>query len=239
MSLEINGSGLSSRITAILALACCGLAAACGGDKESTTSGSGGAGGSAMSGSGGGGDACSPGPQDIPSKQKVSVEIENTTAVDKFVLTGCSGCETIQVEEKGDLDYVALPTTLTPAQTCGCECSPPIVYPVSYHRIPAGMSYTATWDARVLDICTSDQDCGGGVTAPKVVAALSPAEPGDYRLSFGLTDKVPAACMQVGATDDYMCSAPAQPDPNPGGAFYPIELTLPASGDVSLKLPLQ
>ncbi len=71
------------------------------------------------------------------------------------------------------------------------------------------------------------------------VGALRPAEPGDYRVSFGLSDKVAMGCTQVGGSDDYTCMQPAMPDPNPGGAYFPIEFTLPASGDLSLKLPLQ
>src|SRR5262249_45900457 len=130
---------------------------ACGNNPESTaTTGTGGAGGSTTTGSGAA-NACAPGPEEVPSKQSVNVEIDNNAAADKFLLTACHDCETIRVEQKGDLDYVELPTVLISQETCGCKCDIPVVYPLGYHRIAPGMSFTATWDARTLAPCTYDQ----------------------------------------------------------------------------------
>lgn len=191
------------------------------------------AGGSGGTGGGGGAPACDV-PGEVPSTQKLVVEIQNPTAEPRYALTECFECDILQVEKKSDLDYVALPLRVTHGQACGCECpAPQDPYVAALHRIAPGESFTATWDARTLATCTYDQDCGEGSTVSVTGGALQPAAPGEYRVSFGVIVNLPAECAEDGATGDFTCGEPAVMGIDPGGGFYPVEITLPASGDVS------
>jgi hypothetical protein len=233
----------SSFSTAALVLWLGAAVAGCGGGSgaSSGSGGTGGGSGGTGGGSGGGGAAmgCDPAPAEVPSAQTVTVDIENTTAADRYVLTACQDCETLLVEKQGDFGYISESLILTAAESCGCECpAPPPGYPLGYHRVKAGDTYPARWDARTLLKCDNAQDCGGGSTATITTGALQPAGPGEYRISYGIVEKLPPECTQTGATDDFACTQPPQQGINPGGGFFPVELTLPESGDVSAKLTL-
>lgn len=231
----------SSLLVTTLALSLGGLLAACGGGSDTTSSGgAGGTGGTGGSGGAGGAEACATPPAEIPSIQAVEVDIQNTTAADRYVLLACQDCEPLRVAKMGDLDYIFQPLVIPADLACGCECPPPPVgYPLAYHRIKPGESFTAAWDARVLALCTYDQDCGGGMTAPRANGALQPVPPGDYRVELGIVENLFAECTQTGDTDDFTCVPPAQPGINPGGGWLPVEITLPASGDVSAQVSIQ
>lgn len=220
----------------MLALLLGGLAGCDGGGGGTAGGGTGGA-STGGGGTGGNPSSCEPAPVEGPSTQKLTVEIQNGSAEDRYLLTECEQCATVQIEKKGDLDYVTLPLVLTAQETCGCECPAPAdPYPTAFRRIAPGETVTATWDARVLTKCTSEQDCGGDATASLTVGALQPAEAGDYRVSFGVIVNLPDECMEEGATGDFTCGPPAVQGIDPGGGFYPVEITLPASGDVSATL---
>lgn len=214
--------------------------AACGDGSDTTQAGSGGSGGGTGSGGSGAASACDPGPTEKPSAQKVTVDITNGTGADRFVLTGCQDCEVLRVEKMGDLDYVTQPLLITAGQSCGCECpAPGPVYALGYHRIKAGETYAASWDARTLALCEQGEDCGMGMTATVTLGALQPAGAGDYRISFGVVETLLDECTLDDATGEVTCTPPAMPGIDPGGAFYPVEVTLPASGDASAALTLE
>lgn len=225
-------------LSAAMAVWVLGLSA-CDGGGGGGTGGSGAGGTGGAGGAGGGASSCDPPPSELPSAQKLIVDVQNPTAEDRYLLTACFECDTIQVERKSDLDYVALPMRFTPAEKCGCECpAPPDPYVESVRRIAPGESFEATWDARALARCTSQEDCGDGMTATVASGALRPVEPGEYRVSFGVIVNLPAECTDPGGTGDYQCDPPAVPGLDPGGGFYPVEVVLPAAGDVTATLVL-
>lgn len=208
----------------------------CDGGDDSSATGGGGAGGSGGGAGGSGGSSCNS-QVEVPSTQQVNVEILNGSAEDRYLLTSCFECDLLRVERKGDVEYSLLPTRITAQEACGCECPfPGDAYASGFLRIPPGLTVTTTWDARVLTRCTTQQDCGGGSTAEITQGALHPADPGDYRVSFGVIVHLPAECMEQGATGEYTCGPPAVPGIDPGGDFYPVEFTLPASGGVNASM---
>ncbi|MBK8258782.1 MAG: hypothetical protein IPK82_39760 [Polyangiaceae bacterium] len=231
-----------SRVTSILATGFLALhTAACdGGDGSGGSGASGGTGGTgATGGTGGSGGAaeCSPPPSEMPSTQMVNVTITNTSPEDRFLVTNCLNCDVIQVELKDDISYVPLSLWISPADLCGCECPAPTdPYAAAFHKIAAGESFTAVWDARALATCTSTMECGEGFSASVKTGALQPVGPGDYRVSFGVVHLLPPECTPDGSNGDYACTPPATPGLDLGGGFYPVEFALPPSGDLTLSL---
>lgn len=237
---EDRGAGGAQAVSLVLGLALLlGGLAGCDGGGGGTQTGGGGAGGSGGGGAGGGGgvSSCDPPPAEVPSTRALHVEIQNGSAEDRYVLMQCEGCDTLVVEKKGDLEYVTLPLQVTPAEVCGCECpAPPDPYPTQLHRLGPGETVTATWDTRALVKCTYQQDCGDGFNASLTTGALQPVEAGEYRVSFGVIVNLPAECAEEGATGDFTCGPPAVPGLDPGGGFYPVEITVPVSGDATATL---
>lgn len=234
------GAGRAQVVSSVAVLALLIIAGCDGGDGGSSTGG-GGAGGGAGGGGGGGGGSlsCDPPPTEKPSVQKLTVELHNGTMENRYLVTECHDCDVLRVDKKGDLDYVPVRLRISAAEACGCECpNAGDPYASALHRIGPGETFTATWDGRVLAACTSQQDCGDGMTADLITGAREPAGPGDYRVSFPVIVNLPNECMEEGATGDYTCPPPPVQGIDPGGGFYPVEITFAESGDVSATLDI-
>ncbi|MEZ4298234.1 MAG: hypothetical protein R3B70_24995 [Polyangiaceae bacterium] len=214
----------------------------CDGDGGGTSGGSAGSGGTSGSGgaggTGGSGGAaeCTPPPSEIASVQKVKVTLTNTASSDRFLVTDCHDCDVLLVEQKTEIDYTPLPLRISAADACGCECpNPGDPYAAGFRRIAPGESFEAVWDARALSTCTASIDCGEGFTAKVKSGALQPVDAGEYRVSFGFVETLPPECEED-PSGVSTCGPPANPGLDLGGGFYPVNVTLPATGDVTATL---
>jgi hypothetical protein len=214
------------------------------GTGSATGSGTGVGGGGGTGGTGGAPAACDPPPADVASAQTVTVTITNDAAADRYVLTAGEACDTILVEQNGANGFTVVPRTIPPADACGCECPGfPTAAPAGFHRIKPGETFDATWDARSLTTCTYEMDCGFGMTASQTLGAFGPVGPGEYRITYGATDALPANCVENGGVDDFTCTMDFNPPFNGTGpcgtqSTPPAGLTLPTSGDVNAALSL-
>jgi len=213
------------------------------GGTGGTGAGTGGTGGG-TGGTGGALAGCDPPPSDVASAQTVTVTITNDAAADRYVLTIGEACDTILVEQNGANGYSVVTRTISPAAACGCECpSSPTPAPVGFHRIQPGEIFDAAWDARALTTCTYEMDCGFNMTASQTLGAFGPVGPGEYRITYGVTDALPANCVENGSPDDFICTTDFNPPFNGTGpcgtlSTSPAGLTLPATGDVNATLSL-
>jgi len=178
-------------------------------------------------------------PKAIPSRQKVTLTLENKTQGTLYVAHQGMGCRGYRFGAQRAAEF-----------SCPCECPrPPDPHVSTYKILKPGEAVTFTWDAREPKRYTYNVDCEaqgwpGMGCGTETRSVSQPVKPGDYGFAVGLAVQQPERCH-----DDGQGSLHCNP-PTPNGNFpspvalcdtpkrFTFSITLPASGDVTLTRPI-
>jgi hypothetical protein len=119
---------------------------------------------------------------------------------------------------------------------CGCECAGPRAY---VERLaPAGGTFA--WPAATLATCTEPQNCGLGPDLATAYVSQRVA-PGAYRMTFVTFDALPNGCNELGgevSCGGGVTSSPLAPQACTGDGTAAVDFVVPATGDVTVDVPL-
>lgn len=205
---------LRSLLVPVAALA---TAIACGGSASTTTSTTTDAG------------SC---PENQSPTQNVVFRFQPGTQV-KYVAVASTFCSAFTLTQGGTSFLTTRPFE------CGCECAGPSAHVDRLVKADG----TFTWPATTLTTCTLPLNCGQGLGLS--TQRSFPAQrvtPGSYRMTFVTYAALPAGCVDAG--DAIPCSvsgsgvASTSPSSCPGDGFVSVDFVVPASGDVTVDVPL-
>lgn len=208
----------SSRLLFPFFLAATWVAVACGGSTGSSTT----------SDSGSDAAAC---PTNQSASQTVTFRFQPGTTT-KYVAVAGQHCSAFSLTQ-GTKDFLT-----TPPFECGCECAGPQTHVVQLMK----PNDTFAWPALTLATCTQPLACGnlGPVTGRSFPTQR--VVPGAYRMTFVTYDTLPAGCADSG--DNIGCggagggNVSTQLAACPGDRVATVDFSIPASGDVTVDVPL-
>lgn len=175
-------------------------------------------------------------PPEIPSRQNVVLDVQNTSNRTLYLVTGGWNCDPLEV----------LGIDLGVTLQCYCGC-PPLPAPVAleYRRLDPGAKHEITWDARKLVRTSFDLHCEDGSTVTAVDGSPQPVDFGQHIFVVAFEDTMPAGCTVDGdfvrCELDLSTHAPGPPIAQLCPATHYSEVavfTIPASGDVVVPVPI-
>ncbi len=190
-----------------------------------------------------------PPPVEEPSRQRLTLTLQNNGTLDVYVVTGGWYCTPhgFQQQTPNTVMWNNVPTAL--GFQCGCECPNPGPPQATQHtRLAPGTNHIVQWDARRLVTYVEQRDCSMGSsmhTARVVHGVLQPVTPGRFKVLVGVSQTVPQHCT---TGDNITWTCPVMPGglttfPDvqsacPAGVTLEAAFDLPAIGDASATLPI-
>ncbi len=169
-----------------------------------------------------------PPPVEEPSRQRLTLTVQNVGSLDVFLVTGGWYCTALAFQQQppNTITWMHVPTAL--GFQCGCECpNPGPPQATQYLRLAPGTSHIVQWDARRLVTYVEQRDCSMGPsmhTARVVHGVLQPVTPGRFRVQMEVSQAVPQHCTTV---DNTTWTCPVMPG---GLTTFPDTQTLCGAG---------
>jgi hypothetical protein len=186
---------------------------------------------------------CSDVPQEVASRQTVTVVVRNDTTEDRYLITQGQWCTPFSVSALGNSG----PTELVlqgyglADDICsvgGCDMTAPA--PTQVVLLRPGESYSLVWDARASAGCLAPITACPDFVRP--LSALEPVPAGDYRITAHANVSPPvcdgAFPYAPGCSPGMSAACYTAPTACSSEASASVDFSLPASGDVTVELPL-
>ena len=196
-----------------------------------------------------GASSSGPPPVEEPSRQRLTLTVQNVGNLDVFLVTGGWYCtaQGFQQQTPNTVMWNNVPTAL--GFQCGCECpNPGPPQATQYTRLAPGTNLILQWDARRLVTYVEQRDCSmGGFnhTARVVHGVMQPVTPGRFKVRVGVAQTVPLHCSSAdnttwncGVMPGGLTTFPDVQSACSAGITFEAGFDLPAIGDAAATLSI-